>query len=225
MRIHRVLLAAVTALVLIAAVGCARDISGTARPDPEQPPVALTQDGAGIVAGFADAPVQIEFYTEPQCKTCAEVQADFGDAMRRYISIGQLAVTYRPVLFSDTEGDDYSSRVANALFLTADTPTPGPAFQTFVQELWGDQDSGGDGPSNAQMADMARKAGVPSEVADRIDKGDSTVDVEAAADSNLNFLFVVNGMDPSTPTIYDLNTDELIDIYDNNWLSKLMSRF
>ena len=52
--------AVVTAAVLMCAVGCTNQITGTATQDPTQPPLALSDDGYGIVAGYPDAPVQIE---------------------------------------------------------------------------------------------------------------------------------------------------------------------
>ena len=57
-----------------AAVGCSKQVTGTAQSDPNKPPLALSKDGYGIVAGFDDAPVKIEIYTEPQCNHCADLQ-------------------------------------------------------------------------------------------------------------------------------------------------------
>ena len=110
----------VTAGLLITAVGCSRTVDGTAQPDPRKPGVALSGDGYGIVAGFDDAPVNVEIFTEPQCNHCADLQADFGDDIARYLNIGQLAVTYRPMTFLDDSDDRYSARVSNALFLAVD---------------------------------------------------------------------------------------------------------
>ena len=78
MRISRAAVA-LTAALLIGAVGCTNQVTGTATQDPTQPPLALSEDGYGIVAGYPDAPVQIELYTEPQCSHCADLQA----ALRR----------------------------------------------------------------------------------------------------------------------------------------------
>ena len=77
MRISRAAVA-MTAALLITAVGCSKQVTGTAMQDPTQPPLALSDDGSGIVAGYPDAPVQIELYTEPQCSHCAELQDGFG---------------------------------------------------------------------------------------------------------------------------------------------------
>src|SRR5262249_45337663 len=87
MRISRAVLA-VTAIMLLFVAGCSKEVAGTAKQDPKQPPLALSEDGQGIVAGYPDAPVQFELYTEPQCNHCAQLQADFGDDIDHYINLG-----------------------------------------------------------------------------------------------------------------------------------------
>ena len=230
MRISRVA-AALTAALLIAAVGCTNQVAGTAKQDPTQPPLTLSDDGTGIVAGYPDAPVQIELFTEPQCDHCAELQHTYGDAIASYINLGQLAVTYRFLTFLDDEPDEeYSWGVVNALFLAAEPSSAtndasGVEFQRFVEELWASQDPGGPGPSEAEMAEMATKAGLPAEVAQRI--GDVNVtpeaDIDEVAKENFNLLVEVDPINSGTPTVYDLNNEEKVDVYDNDWLDKLMS--
>ena len=100
MRIFRAAVVLAIAL-LLGAVGCTKQVSGTAQPDPDQAPLAVSEDGFGIVAGFDDAPTSIEIFTEPQCSHCADLQADFGDQLAYYIGVGALKVTYRPLTFLD----------------------------------------------------------------------------------------------------------------------------
>lgn len=226
---------ALTAALLISAVGCTNQVTGTARQDPTQPPLALSEDGSGILAGFPDAPVQIEIFTEPQCNHCAELQDGFGDEIGHYINLGQLAVTYRPLTFMDDPDDDegYSARVANALFLAVGpaeaTEEPhvasGPEFQRFVQQLWANQNPGGPGPTDEEMEEMATKAGMPTDVARKIGGGDdaTNVDIEEMADDNFSYLIEVDPIDSGTPTVYDLGNEEKVDIYYDDWLDKLMS--
>ena len=167
MRISRAV-AVLTVGLLITAVGCSRTVDGTAQPDPRKPGVVVSDDGYGIVAGFDDAPVNVEIFTEPQCNHCADLQADFGDDIARYLNIGQLAVTYRPLTFLDDVDDGYSARVSNALFLAVDPETSATAFQAFVEELYAQQRPLTAGPSDDEIADMARESGIPAAVVDRI---------------------------------------------------------
>jgi protein-disulfide isomerase len=229
MRVVRTALVVAFSLVLVV-TGCSRQITGTAHVDPNQPLASITKDGFGIRAGSEDAPVQVELYTEPQCSHCADLQHDFGDQIAYYIGIGALAVTYRPVTFLDQVPDGYSAHVAKAMFAAAapggaegTDGTTARAFQHFVEDLWGHQELGGPGPSENDMADMAQKSGIPASQVDAIASGASDVDTKNMTDTNMEFLFEIDQVNTGTPTIYDLKKDQKIDIYDNDWLSKLMA--
>lgn len=215
-------LGALLAAAMLTAAGCSQVVDGSAQPDPNKPPSEITEDGSGILIGFPDATARIEVFTEPQCPHCAQLQHDFGEEMASYVNLGQLAITYRPMTFLD-DGTDYSARVSNALFLAAGPGTDGVAFQAFVEDLWGHQEQGGDGPSDEELADMARESGVGSEQVAKIAAGEQGVDVVEMADQNTGFLMDIDSYG-GTPTVYDLAGDEKVDIYDNNWLSKLMSK-
>ncbi|MDX1883361.1 DsbA family protein [Mycolicibacterium sp. 120270] len=225
---------AVTAALLLGVVGCTNQVTGTATVDPTQPPLGLSDDGYGIVAGYPDAPVQIELYTEPQCTHCADLQAAFGEDMRRHINLGDLAVTYRPLTFlDDPSTDEHSARVANALFLAVGAPeasdesnmASGPEFQSFVEELWANQNPGGPGPSDQQMAKMAQESGLPEEVATRIGNGEiaDQIEIEEMAAYNYGALIGIDPITTGTPTVYDLSTGEKVNIHEDDWLDNLLS--
>jgi hypothetical protein len=227
MRISRAM-AMITIALLITAVGCTKQVTGTAESDPNKPPLAVSKDGYGIVAGFDNAQAKIEIYTEPQCNHCADLQADFGDRLAYYIAIGQLEVTYRPMTFLDKKSGGYSGQVSNALFLaTEKTGSPevkatGTEFQRFVKDVWAHQRPGGEPPTGDELQDMAKKAGMPGPVAQKIKGGRSAVNVKAMDDANFEFLYEIDNESMGTPTIYDLGKGEKLDIYDNDWLTKLI---
>ncbi|MGB5149494.1 MAG: thioredoxin domain-containing protein [Mycobacterium sp.] len=213
-----------TGLTLLTGVACTRQIEGSAQSDPNAPLTQVSEDGFGIVAGFDEAPVQIEIFAEPQCSHCADLQRDFGASLRHYIGLGQLEVTYRPLTFLEMAGYHYSERVSNALFVAAqDDKTAAVAFQRFVEELWADQDPSGQGPTDDQMAEKARTAGIPDELTQRIADGDGAVDTTEMDETNYDFLYMVDPVETGTPTVYDLVNDEKIDIYDEDWLDNLMA--
>ncbi|GLP82002.1 DsbA family protein [Mycobacterium antarcticum] len=220
--------------LVVAVGGCTRGVVGTAIGDLNPPPVELTEDSFGIRAGLADAPVQLEIYTEPQCTHCADLQRDFGDQFAYYIGAGQLAITYRPMTFLDTPSTDrHSARVADALFVAA-TPgggsgnvssTTGRQFQRFVEELWSHQQPDSPGPSDGELADLARAAHVPDFQVHAIETGSSPKSAAELADmesANFEFLYQVDPLNTGTPTVYDLDAGEKLDIYDDDWLSKVM---
>jgi protein-disulfide isomerase len=227
MRIPRALVM-LTAAVLLVGVGCTKQVAGTAESDPNKPPLSVSKDGYGIVAGFDNAPAKIEIYTEPQCNHCADLQADFGDQLAYYIAVGQLEVTYRPMTFLDDKAGGYSGQVSNALFLASEkTGSPGVTatgteFQRFVEEVWAHQRPGGTPPTKDELQGMAKKAGMPDAVAQNIKGGGSAVDVKAMDDANFEFLYEIDSVAMGTPTVYDLAKGKKLDIYDNDWLNKLI---
>lgn len=210
-------------VTLLLVTGCSRAVAGVAQVDPRGPATQLSEDGFGILAGDPTAPIQIELFTEPQCTHCADLQKDFGPELTRYMDLGQLAVTYRPLTFLDERPGGYSDRVANALFLVAGPKTQAKAFQAFVEDLWGNQDPGGKGPSDDEIAKMARESGIGAQAVDAVKAGKNALDVQDMADTNFEYLYEVDPINTGTPTVYDLKRDKKLDIYDNNWLSKLMS--
>jgi protein-disulfide isomerase len=222
MRISRAMVI-ITAIMLLVVAGCTKQVAGAAQSDPDKPPLSVSKDGFGIVAGFADAPKKIEIYTEPQCNHCADLQKDFGDQLAYYIAVGQLEVTYRPMTFLDDKTGGYSGQVSNALFLAADKPpATGTQFQRFVERLWENQRPGGKPPTKDELHEYATKAGMSDTVAKRISAGGSAVNAKDMDDANFEFLYEIDSTGMGTPTVYDLGKGEKLDIYDNDWLSKLI---
>ena len=70
--------------------------------------------------------------------------------------------------------------------------------------------------------EFSRKAGVPDEQARQIADGEAAVDAQAMEDMNFEFLYEIDPTGTGTPTVYDLNKDRKLDIYDDNWLKKLV---
>jgi protein-disulfide isomerase len=222
MRISRAM-AVLAAATLVLVAGCTNQVAGAAEPDPNKPPLSVSKDGYGIVAGFADAPKKIEIYTEPQCNHCADLQHDFGDQLAYYIAVGELEVTYRPMTFLDDKAGGYSGQVSNALFLAAEKPAAtGTQFQRFVENLWEHQRPGGTPPTSDELESYAKKAGIPDAVAQNIKRGGSAVNTKDMDDANFEFLYEIDSTEMGTPTVYDLDKGEKLDIYDNDWLKKLV---
>jgi len=184
--------------------------------------VPRTGDNDGVLVGSGSAPVQLEIFCDPQCPYCAEFESTYGDRVAGELAGGRLAVTYRWLTFLDARHhNDVSARATNALFLTADLTTSPTAYQAFVQDLYHHQSA--HGPSNDDLAAMARESGVPDWTADRIAAGDNVVDTAAVNDANWARLKEENPENPGTPTIYDLNTKSVVDTQDPGSLDKLIS--
>jgi protein-disulfide isomerase len=183
--------------------------------------VPRTADGNGVMVGSGAAPVQLEILCDPQCPYCAKLESTYGDRIAGDVGSGRLAVTYRWLTFlDDSHHNDVSARVGNALFVAADPTTPPTAYQAFVQDLYRHQSPAG--PTNADIAAMARESGITEVVADRIAAGDSVVDPAALNEANTARLDQVNPQNPGTPTVYDLKANKVVDIQPG-WLDDVSS--
>ena len=211
--------------LLFGVTGCAQEVQGVARPDPTPAPLTVTEDGMGIVAGFDEAPAHIEIFTEPQCTHCRDLQLDFGDQLAYHIAVGDLQVTYRPLTFLDEAADGYSATVANAMFSAAsggESPASGTQFQRFVEELWANQDPGGPSFSGDELREMAAAAGMPDPLGDTVAADRAAVDIAELNDTNFVYLIDVDPVQTGTPTVYDLEAEEKVDIYADDWLHQLV---
>lgn len=54
-------------------------------------------------------------------------------------------------------------------------------------------------------------------------RGGDAVDTQAMSDLNVELLTEINVYGVGTPTVYDLVNDEVLDIDDDDWLSKLIA--
>jgi protein-disulfide isomerase len=186
---------------------------------PGVPGTALAPDHFGVLAGSADAPVQLEIFCDPQCSECAKFEAASGDALGRHLAAGDVTVTYRWMTFLDARRDnDTSARVGNALMAAADPATPAASYQTFVHELY----RKGATPNLEDIATTARESGLPAHVVDRIAEGQPAVEPTSMNAFNRVQLLAANPESPGTPTVYDLATRTVVDTDDAGWLDRLV---
>ncbi|GFG87866.1 DsbA family protein [Mycolicibacter algericus] len=201
-------------LVALVTFGVALAAPATAEP----PGTTLAPDHFGVLAGSADAPVQLEIFCDPQCSECAKFMADSGDELGRQLAAGDVAVTYRWMTFLDARrGNDTSARVGNALMAAADPATSAATYQTFVNELY----RNGGTPNLEEIATTARDSGLPAHVVDRIAAGEFAVDPTSMNAFNRVQLLAANPESPGTPTVYDLGTRTVVETDDVGWLDRL----
>src|SRR5205807_7725773 len=112
---------ALIAVLVLTTTGCAQQASDVSDSDADQPGIAPSSDGYGVMLGSPNAPVQLETFIEPQCPHCAQFESTYGDAIAGYLDDGRLAMTYRPMTFLDKKNhNDASARMSDALFLAID---------------------------------------------------------------------------------------------------------
>ncbi|HZA09497.1 DsbA family protein [Mycobacterium sp.] len=186
--------------------------------------VVIAEDGYGVQLGKPYAPAAIEIFTEPLCSHCADLQFYFGEEMQMYVERGDLVVTYRPLTFLDPSPRGYSHQVANAWFLAAapGTKTKASAMLGWIQDLYWQMNPNGPNIDAKAIAKIAKDDALPSEVADRIAAGDRGVDLDAMAKANTKRLEGIINRSARTPTVYDVNAKQVIDVGNDNWVKNLV---
>lgn len=151
--------------------------------------IPVGADGvAGSTSGSADDAVEVEVYSDFMCPFCALFEETNGPMLAELRESGDIVLTYHPVSILDrfSEGSAYSTRSATAVALVADQAPE--AFVELNDLLFANQPAEGTpGLSDAEIADLAREAGVPDEVATQIEDGSYMAD---AADGERSATFV-----------------------------------
>jgi protein-disulfide isomerase len=128
--------------------------------------VAGTTDGTGV------DPVVVSVYADYLCPFCGLFERTNAQTVDGLRASGDVVVEYHPVSILDrlSAGSDYSTRAATAAALVADRAPE--AFVAFNHALYVDQpDENTPGLSDHRLAEVARSAGVPDDVAATIADG------------------------------------------------------
>lgn len=118
-----------------------------------------------LVAGKADAPVTISIFQDYMCPYCGRFERANRDDLEAMVADGTAKIEFHLMNFLDdaSQGTKYSSRAANALVAVAKAePDKVMAFNAALFD--GEPAEGTPGLSDAQIADLARQAGVSNEV-------------------------------------------------------------
>ena len=130
---------------------------------------AFSADGIGDVD---DTLPRVDVYLDYMCPACGSFEATNGENLVDLAAGGELTVVYHPIAILNrfSQGSGYSTRSAAAGVLIAEEAPD--AFQAFTQQMFASQPAEGTpGLSDTEIADIARDAGVPDAVADRIADG------------------------------------------------------
>lgn len=133
--------------------------------------IPVGPDGvAGDTTGAAADAVTVALYSDFMCPICAGFEQINGKTLADLRESGDIILEYHPVSILDraSEGTAYSTRSATAVALVA---AEAPKFYVpFVDALFVSQPKENtEGLTDAQIADIARQAGVPEEVAATIE--------------------------------------------------------
>ena len=140
---------------------------------------STAQDDGGIPVGAAGAagttnegaPV-VDVYLDYMCPICGQFEAANAASIDQMTTGGTATVVYHPVSILDdqSQGSEYSTRAASAVALVADEAPE--AFSDFSAALFANQPAEGtEGLTDEQLASYAEEAGVPADVAAKIEDG------------------------------------------------------
>lgn len=134
--------------------------------------IVVGQDG---VAGgeTADDAVVVTVFEDYMCPVCNSFEQTNAASLTALREAGDVTVEYRPVSILDRAslGSQFSTRAAAAAGVVADRAPE--AFVAFNAAMYANQPAEGtQGLTDEQIADIAREAGAPDDVADAIAAGE-----------------------------------------------------
>ncbi|SDR22379.1 Protein-disulfide isomerase [Tsukamurella pulmonis] len=206
-------------LALFALTGCARSITGTAVAEPGGTAAGASAGSSAGAVRVGTGGESITIYVDFLCPACKTFEDRDGDAIGAAVAAGKLTVEYRPVSFLDPQSasGDYSSRALRA-FLAVGRDAPASAVP-FLRALFAaqPQEAGSTDATDQQLADRARGAGAPDDVAEKIRTGATGIDGKAVGAANVRLLAAAGGT--GTPTV--LHNGAPVVLNDPGWLPKI----
>ena len=225
---------AVGLIAVVVVVGLVINKKQNASPVTDHPvstnSTASMSDGVVTVTGIGASPaVTIDLYEDGICPNCKDFEEQYGQQVMKGVDEGKLAVRYHFLDFlnPNSASKTYSTRAAAAFQCVAAVPADQAAkglFLNFHTTMFsaGVQPTEGSGDlSNAQLAELAVKAGAPQSAATCISTGAGVAQAEAAAKTATAQLtaLVPNGI-YYTPSATQGST--LLDLNSTDWLTKLI---
>ena len=153
-------------VAVVNAMGGGQSSAGGEAPTELVTPANTTAAGA-IAIGNPAAPVKVEIYLDYMCPFCGRFDRANDEELNRLLADGTMRLEVHLMSFLDraSGGTRYSTRAANAVATVADR-APDKVL-AFNRALFAQQPhEGSQGLSDAQIADLARGAGVPQDVID-----------------------------------------------------------
>jgi protein-disulfide isomerase len=170
--------------------------------------------------GTTEPKAVLSLYEDFLCPLCGRFEQQFGPTVTQLIDSGAIAADYNMVaILSRPANQNYSSRAGAAAYCVADEDTTPDkqAFRRFHAALYAQQPSetGTTFPTDAQLIEVARQAGVVGKVPDCINSGrnvDMVNGLAAASNVNATPTIRINGEDYefSTPDALVAKIKEIV---------------
>ena len=170
--------------------------------------------------GTTEPKAVLSLYEDFLCPVCGRFEQQFGPTVTQLIDSGAIATDYYMVAILDRpQNQNYSSRASSAAYCVADEDTTADKkfFRQFHAGLYAQQPSetGSVFPTNAQLIETARQAGVVGKVPDCINNGrylDMAKGLAAATNVTSTPTVRINGEDyqPTTPEALVAKIKEIV---------------
>ncbi len=174
--------------------------------------IPVGADGVpGATNGAAADAVTVAVYSDFMCPICSVFEEANADTLDKLRESGDIVVEYHPVSILDraSNGTAYSTRSATAAVLVSvEAPEQ---YLAFSKALFENQpDEGTDGLSDAEIADLARGAGVADDVAATIESGDYMGDTDDVKDKTSYRPWVLAATDQASQDLGGLGTPTIV---------------
>lgn len=218
-----VIQAGLTVIVVVVAVVLVVYIvtTGDKEPTPgEAKSVRVASSELIVRAGTAEPKAVLGLYEDFLCPACGRFEQQFGPTITKLINSGDIAADYYMVAILDRPtNQNYSSRASAAAYCVADEDTTPDkqAFRRFHAALYAEQpsESGTTFPTDAQLIEIARQAGITGEAPECINTGrylDVAKGLAAATNVTATPTIRINGEDytPTTPDALTAKIKEIV---------------
>lgn len=222
-RRNRMIQIGLTAVVVLFAVGLVLYIvtNGSTKPTGgEAKSVRVTSSKLVTKEGTTEPKAVLSLYEDFLCPVCGQFEQQFGPTITNLIDTGAVATEYNMVAILDRPANqNYSSRASAAAYCVADEDTTPDKeiFRRFHAALYAQQPSetGTAFPTNKDLIETARQAGVVGKVPECINSGryvDMADGLAAATNVTGTPTVRINGEDykPTTPDALVAKIKELV---------------
>lgn len=168
--------AASVALTAVVLAGCGGGETAPSTQSVAAEPIRVAANDVVLQDGTSEPKVVIELYEDFLCPACGRFESTFGPAVRELMLNGTAAIDYYMVAILDrASNQNYSSRASAAAYCVADADdSPDEnGFQRFHAALYSKQpdETGSTFPTNEELTEVARQAGVSGDVPACIESG------------------------------------------------------
>ncbi|GGH41352.1 DsbA family protein [Microbacterium album] len=150
----------VAVVVMLVAVGALVVWMNNQATAPAEPPAAGQIDEATGAIRVGDGEHVLEEYVDFMCPHCANFHNTYGETIAEQVEAGTLTLEIHPIsiLDSQSQGTQFSTRAANAMYCVAETEPD--AVYSFYDLLFANQPGqGSSGLSDDRLVQLAERAG------------------------------------------------------------------